>query len=131
MPTSTAGIGTPAIPRAPPNAMTTGKVTGSSHRAGGPSCAPHSPTATMASTWSSPEIGWSQPREKPTGDVLPRVRERGGRPQETEENAKHDGRQAHGAPRPHRPHGRVARAGSTAAPPGRSTAIVYRLRRRW
>ena len=34
----------------PPNAITMGNVTGSSQIAGAPSCAPHNPTATIAST---------------------------------------------------------------------------------
>ncbi len=50
IPISTPGSGTPIRPRKPPNAITIGKVTGSSHIAGGPSWAPHSPTATMART---------------------------------------------------------------------------------
>ena len=57
MPTSTPGSGTPTSPSIPPNAITIGNVTGSSHTAGAPSCAPHSPTETIASTWSSPETG--------------------------------------------------------------------------
>ena len=41
------------------------------------------------------------------------------------------GRQAHDTSGPHPPHGRIARVGSTEAPLARSTATVYRLRRRW
>ncbi len=48
MPISTPGNGMPIKPKKPPNAITIGKVTGSSQIAGAPSCAPHSPTATMA-----------------------------------------------------------------------------------
>ena len=50
MPASTPGSGIPSKPRKPPSAMTIGNVTGSSQIAGAPSCAPQSPTATMAST---------------------------------------------------------------------------------
>ena len=50
MPISTPGSGTPSRPSMPPNAITIGNVTGSSHIAGAPSCAPHSPTDTIAST---------------------------------------------------------------------------------
>lgn len=49
--------GTPMSPSIPPRAMTIGNVMGSSHKAGGPSCAPHSPTETIASTWSRPDRG--------------------------------------------------------------------------
>ncbi len=58
IPISTPGSGTPRSPSMPPSAITIGKVTGSIQTAGAPSCAPHSPTATIASTWSSPETGW-------------------------------------------------------------------------
>ena len=57
MPISTPGSGMPSKPIIPPSAMTIGKVTGKSQIAGAPSCAPHNPTATIASTWSQPEIG--------------------------------------------------------------------------
>ena len=56
-PASIPGSGTPISPSMPPNAMTIGNVTGRSHTAGAPSCAPHSPTETIASTWSRPETG--------------------------------------------------------------------------
>ena len=65
MPTSTPGSGTPSRPRNPPNAITSGNVTGSSQIAGAPSCAPHRPTATIASTWSRPDTGCSSPVTKP------------------------------------------------------------------
>ena len=66
IPTSTPGRGTPISPSIPPKAMTIGNVTGSSHTAGAPSWAPHRPTETIASTWSSPEIGWWSPARKPS-----------------------------------------------------------------
>lgn len=47
------------------NAITSGKVTGSSQIAGGPSCAPHRPTDTIANTWSRPETGCLSPARKP------------------------------------------------------------------
>ena len=50
MPISTPGSGTPSKPRNPPSAITSGNVTGSTQIAGAPSCAPQSPTATIAST---------------------------------------------------------------------------------
>ena len=50
MPYSMPGSGTPIRPSIPPTAMTIGKATGSNQIAGLPSCAPHSPTATIAST---------------------------------------------------------------------------------
>ena len=53
-PDSTPGIGTPRNPSMPPIAMTSGNATGSTQIAGAPSCAPHRPTATIASTWSRP-----------------------------------------------------------------------------
>jgi len=65
MPTSTPGIGTPSTPRAPPKAITSGKITGSSHIAGVPKNAPQMPTATMAAMWSSPFKGWTRPLMKP------------------------------------------------------------------
>ena len=49
-PISTPGSGMPTRPRNPPTAITIGNVTGSSHTAGAPSCAPHRPTAIIAST---------------------------------------------------------------------------------
>jgi hypothetical protein len=49
----------------PPKAITIGNVTGSSQTAGAPSCAPHSPTETMATMWSSPDIGCWNPLTKP------------------------------------------------------------------
>lgn len=52
-------------PNIPPNAITIGKVTDRSQIAGAPSCAPHSPTETIATMWSSPEIGCSNPLMKP------------------------------------------------------------------
>ena len=59
------GSGTPMSPSIPPNAITIGKVTGRAQIAGVPSCAPHSPTDTIATMWSSPEIGCSNPLMKP------------------------------------------------------------------
>ena len=50
MPVSTAGNGTPRIPSTPPAAITSGNTTGSSQIAGTPRNAPHSPTATIATT---------------------------------------------------------------------------------
>ena len=50
--------------------MTIGNATGSNQIAGAPSCAPHSPTATIASTWSSPEIGCRKPVRKPSPALL-------------------------------------------------------------
>ncbi len=64
MPTSTPGSGTPSRPTMPPSAITIGKVTGKSHSAGAPSCAPQRPTAIIARTWSSPESGWTQAGEE-------------------------------------------------------------------
>src|SRR5262249_36825098 len=64
MPISTPGSGTPATPRAPANAITRGNTTGSSQIAGAPRNAPHSPTATIAITWSGPKIGWVNPPMK-------------------------------------------------------------------
>ena len=57
IPYSIPGRGTPMNPSIPPIAITRGNATGNSQIAGGPNCAPHRPTATMASTWSRPEIG--------------------------------------------------------------------------
>ena len=65
MPTSTPGNGTPISPRNPPNAITIGNVTGNSHMAGAPSCAPQRPTETIARIWSSPEIGCLKPERNP------------------------------------------------------------------
>ena len=65
IPYSMPGTGTPMSPSIPPNAMTSGNATGSTQMAGTPSCAPHRPTATIASTWSSPEIGCTNPVRKP------------------------------------------------------------------
>ena len=62
---------TPTSPRNPPNAITIGKVTGSSQTAGGPSCAPQRPTATIASTWSSPETGCSKPGQEALAPARP------------------------------------------------------------
>ncbi len=57
IPYSMPGNGTPKSPSIPPVAMIIGNTTGKSQIAGAPSCAPQSPTATIASTWSNPEIG--------------------------------------------------------------------------
>src|SRR5262249_39682398 len=65
MPYSMPGNGTPISPSMPPTAITIGKATGSSQIAGLPSCAPQRPTATIASTWSGPEIGCWKPLRKP------------------------------------------------------------------
>jgi hypothetical protein len=65
MPISTPGSGTPLMPSSPPNAITTGNTTGSSHIAGWPRNAPHKPTATMATTWSGPRIGCAKPLASP------------------------------------------------------------------
>ena len=65
IPISTPGTGTPRIAIAPPSAMTIGNVIGSSQIAGGPRKAPHSPTATIATTWSSPNSGCAKPPRKP------------------------------------------------------------------
>ena len=54
----------------PPNAMTMGNATGSTQIAGAPSCAPHRPTAIMATTWSSPEIGCRKPLRKLSSSPL-------------------------------------------------------------
>ena len=50
MPISMPGRDTPISASIPPSAITIGNVTGNSQRAGAPSCAPQSPTATMART---------------------------------------------------------------------------------
>ena len=65
MPISTPGSGTPLMPSRPPNAITTGNTTGSSHIAGCPRNAPHRPTATMATTWSKPEDRVREAARKP------------------------------------------------------------------
>src|SRR5688500_7657202 len=65
MPVSTAGSGTPMIPSTPPKAITSGNTIGSSQIAGYPRKAPHSPTATIATTWSGPNTGWERPARKP------------------------------------------------------------------
>ena len=64
MPVSTAGTGTPRMPSAPPPAITSGNTTGSSQIAGAPRNAPHRPTATIATTWSQPKIGWVKPLDE-------------------------------------------------------------------
>jgi hypothetical protein len=61
MPVSTAGNGTPKMPSTPPNAITSGKMIGSSQSAGSLRTAPHIPTATMAMRWSGPSTGWTKP----------------------------------------------------------------------
>ena len=50
IPYSIPGSGTPISPSIPPKAITMGNATGRTQIAGEPSCAPHSPTATIAST---------------------------------------------------------------------------------
>jgi hypothetical protein len=57
IPYSMPGNGTPMSPSIPPTAITMGNATGSTQTAGAPSCTPHRPTATIASTWSKPAIG--------------------------------------------------------------------------
>jgi hypothetical protein len=47
------------------DAITIGNVTGSNQIAGAPSCAPHSPTETIATMWSSPDIGCIKPLVSP------------------------------------------------------------------
>src|SRR5436190_18523289 len=49
----------------PPTAMIIGKTTGKTQTAGAPSCAPQSPTATIARIWSQPEIGCLNPLANP------------------------------------------------------------------
>ena len=65
----------------PPIAMTSGNATGSTQIAGAPSCAPHKPTATIASTWSAPEIGCRKPVTKPVAFALQDVSQGGLRPE--------------------------------------------------
>ena len=64
IPVSTPGRGIPTTPRAPPKAITSGNTTGRSQIAGAPRNAPHSPTATIAMTWSGPKIGCVKPPQK-------------------------------------------------------------------
>src|SRR5262247_3657152 len=66
MPTSMPDSGTPISASMPPHAITMGNVTGNSHTAGGPNCAPQTPTAIIASTWSRPDIGWYTPLLNPS-----------------------------------------------------------------
>ena len=76
MPNSTPGSGTPSKPSMPPIAMTIGNATGSTQIAGAPSCAPHRPTATIASTWSS---AGDRMQEARSGSRRPRPAGRGAR----------------------------------------------------
>ena len=71
MPISTPGSGTPRIPSTPPNAITSGNTIGKSQIAGGPRKAPHSPTATIAATWSGPKSGCPKPPMKPPESPSP------------------------------------------------------------
>ena len=87
MPISTPGSGKPSRPISPPNAITSGNATGSTQIAGAPSTAPHRPTATIASTWSSPDTGWASPARNPAAWPLFFVRERDRRQQCEERNA--------------------------------------------
>ena len=65
MPVSAAGSGSPKIPSTPPSAITNGNTIGSSQMAGARNNAPHSPTATIATTWSSPNAGCASPARNP------------------------------------------------------------------
>ena len=65
MPISTPGSGTPRMPSTPPTAITSGNTTGRMKIAGAPRNAPHSPTATIAATWSGPNNGCDSPPAKP------------------------------------------------------------------
>ena len=66
-----AGSGAPAMPSAPPKAITSGKTIGSSQIAGAPRKAPQRPTATIAATWSQPRIGCRKPDAKPPATLEP------------------------------------------------------------
>ena len=65
MPISIPGSGMPSSPIIAPSDMTSGNVTGRIQIAGLPSCAPQSPTAIIASTWSRPDQGCCRPVTKP------------------------------------------------------------------
>ena len=93
MPTSMPGSFTPRRPSVPPKAMTIGNVTGSSHMAGGPSWAPQSPTAIMASTWSSPDTGCASPARNPVASP-PRVWARARREQQSHASSRSESARA-------------------------------------
>ena len=96
MPTSMPGSFTPSRPSVPPKAMTIGKVTGSSQTAGGPSCAPQSPTAIIASTWSRPETGCESPARNPVASPPARMRgEKSRRAEPREERERRGATPAH------------------------------------
>jgi len=65
------GSGTPLTPNKPPSAMTSGNVIGSTQIAGLRSCAPHRPTATIATRWSNPVIGCRKPLCNPLATPAP------------------------------------------------------------
>ena len=71
IPSSTKGSCTPATPKTPPRAITNTNVAGTAHSARPPSCAANRPTATIASTWSSPPMGCMKPCAKPTVPPTP------------------------------------------------------------
>src|SRR4051812_28274011 len=64
MPISTPGNTIPLRPSAAPTAITAGNVSGRSHSARPPSCEAQRPTATIASAWSRPVNGCSNPSVK-------------------------------------------------------------------
>src|SRR5581483_286376 len=71
MPGSTRGTGMPPMPSAPPISITPTKAAGHAHRARPPLRPAQSPTATIASMWSSPVHGWAKPEANDTACSSP------------------------------------------------------------
>ena len=76
MPVSTPGSGTPSTPSTPPNAITSGKTTGSSQIAGGPRNAPHMPDRDHRDDVIRAEDRVQEAAREAAGHALAGVRER-------------------------------------------------------